>query len=188
MEYAADLGLYAVTVRALATSQAATYYVRHVVLGVGSRASCPPFAPACRPSGCCTRPITCAARPSLPAGAAISIMGSGQSAAEVFYDLLTDPAGPGYSLAWFSRADRFYPMEYSKLTLEFTSPDYVDYFYDLPPAHKKRVLAGQDSFRKGINFELINATYDELYDRSALGEPLAVHIQPTCELTALATP
>jgi lysine N6-hydroxylase len=186
VEYDADLGLYAVTVLALATEQAATYHARHVVLGVGSRPALPAFCAGLPPERVLHSADYLRRKASLPAGAAISLIGSGQSAAEVFYDLLTNPAAPGYSLAWFSRADRFYPMEYSKLTLEFTSPDYVDYFYGLPPARRERVLAGQDSFYKGINFELINAIYDELYDRSAQGEELAVHIQPACELTAVA--
>lgn len=185
VEHDADLGLYAVTVLALATGQAATYHARHVVLGVGSRPALPAFCAGLPPERVMHSADYLRQKASLPAGARISIIGSGQSAAEIFYDLLTDSAERGYELAWFSRADRFYPMEYSKLTLEFTSPDYVDYFYSLPPARKKQVLAGQDSFYKGINFELINAIYDELYERSSLGEKLAVHIQPACELTAI---
>ena len=56
-----------------------------------------------------------------------------QSAAEVFYDLLQDIDTYGYQLNWMTRSARFYPLEYTKLTLEMTSPDYVDYFHELTP-------------------------------------------------------
>ena len=185
VEFDADLSLYAVTARQLATGQAATYHARHVVLGVGSKPALPAFCAGLPPERVMHSAGYMRYKDRLPAGSAISIIGSGQSAAEIFYDLLCQPADRRYALSWFSRADRFYPMEYSKLTLEFTSPDYVDYFYGLSPGRKDRVLAGQDSFYKGINYELINAIYDALYDRSALGELPPVHIQPACELTNL---
>ena len=38
----------------------------------------------------------------------------------------------GYRLNWVTRSPRFFPLEYTKLTLEMTSPEYVDYFHALP--------------------------------------------------------
>ncbi len=64
---------------------------------------------------------------------AITILGSGQSAAEIFYDLLCEIDRFDYQLNWLTRSPRFLPLEYTKLTLEMTSPEYVDYFYHLPP-------------------------------------------------------
>ena len=66
----------------------------------------------------------------------ITVLGSGQSAAEIFFDLLQEIDTKGYELNWITRSPRFFPLEYSKLTLEMTSPEYVDYFYNLPA--KKR--------------------------------------------------
>jgi lysine N6-hydroxylase len=92
----------------------------------------------------------------------VTIIGSGQSAAEIFYDLLKQKRKE-QQLHWFTRSDRFYPMEYSKLTLEMTSMDYIDHFYALAPAKKKEVLCRQHMLYKGINFSLINEIYDHLY-------------------------
>jgi lysine N6-hydroxylase len=91
----------------------------------------------------------------------LTIIGSGQSAAEIFRDLLTN-GNAGNSLSWFTRSPRFFPMEYTKLTLEMTSPDYIDYFYGLPANEKKKLLRQQDPLYKGINAGLIGEIYDTL--------------------------
>ena len=54
-------------------------------------------------------------------------------------------------------------MEYSKLSLEMTSPDYVDHFYSLAAQKKPAILKEQCVLYKGINFSLINEIYDQLY-------------------------
>ncbi len=93
----------------------------------------------------------------------ITIIGGGQSAAEIYYDLLQEIEIHGYQLNWVTRSPRFFPLEYSKLTLEMTSPEYVDYFYDLPNAQKDQLIAQQQNLYKGINASLINDIYDLLY-------------------------
>ena len=93
----------------------------------------------------------------------ITIIGGGQSAAEIYYDLLQEIEIHGYQLNWVTRSPRFFPLEYSKLTLEMTSPEYVDYFYDLPSAQKDQLIAQQQNLYKGINASLINDIYDLLY-------------------------
>ena len=93
----------------------------------------------------------------------ITIIGGGQSAAEIYYDLLQEIEVHGYQLNWVTRSPRFFPLEYSKLTLEMTSPEYVDYFYDLPSAQKDQLISQQKNLYKGINASLINDIYDLLY-------------------------
>lgn len=93
----------------------------------------------------------------------ITVLGSGQSAAEIFYDLLQDIDTKHYSLKWITRSPRFFPLEYSKLTLEMTSPEYVDYFYQLPEEKRSGLIANQKHLYKGINQDLIADIYDLLY-------------------------
>ncbi|MGO4291018.1 lysine N(6)-hydroxylase/L-ornithine N(5)-oxygenase family protein [Chitinophaga sp. RAB17] len=100
----------------------------------------------------------------------ITIVGSGQSAAEIYYDLLQDIDTYGYSLHWITRSPRFYPLEYSKLTLEMTSPEYVDYFYDLPPFKRDKLLHSQKHLYKGINNDLIAAIFDTIYAKKLIGD------------------
>jgi lysine N6-hydroxylase len=60
------------------------------------------------------------------------VLGSGQSAAEVFIDLFDeqqDTANHQFDLHWFTRSQGFFPMEYAPLGLEHFSPDYAQHFY-----------------------------------------------------------
>lgn len=99
----------------------------------------------------------------------IAVVGSGQSAAEIYADLLAEQETHGFDLTWLTRSPRFFPMEYTKLTLEMTSPEWSSYFQALPAPTRARVQAGQQALSKGISSDTINAIYDELYRREALG-------------------
>ncbi|MFY1850671.1 lysine N(6)-hydroxylase/L-ornithine N(5)-oxygenase family protein [Achromobacter xylosoxidans] len=142
---------------------------RKLVLGLGSQPVLPP---------CCDRreaPYIHSAdylrhKEQLQRRTSITIVGSGQSAAEVFHDLLRDSDEHDYSLAWITRSPRFFQMENTKLTLELISPDYTNYFYDLPEARRRQILAEQSSLYKGINASLINQIYDLLDERIHNGD------------------
>ena len=99
----------------------------------------------------------------------ITILGSGQSAAEIYYELLQESDTHGYQLNWVTRSGRFFPLEYTKLTLEMTSPEYVDYFHGLPQHQRDHLNKTQKNLYKGINSDLIDAIYDLLYTRSISG-------------------
>jgi lysine N6-hydroxylase len=105
----------------------------------------------------------------LQAKRTITIVGSGQSAAEIYYELLQDIDTHGYQLNWVTRSGRFFPLEYTKLTLEMTSPEYVDYFHGLPQDQRNGLIKSQKNLYKGINSELIDAIYDLLYTKSLSG-------------------
>jgi lysine N6-hydroxylase len=99
----------------------------------------------------------------------ITILGSGQSAAEIYYELLQEADAHGYQLNWVTRSGRFFPLEYTKLTLEMTSPEYVDYFHGLPQHQRDHLNKTQKNLYKGINSDLIDAIYDLLYTKSLSG-------------------
>lgn len=96
----------------------------------------------------------------------ITVIGSGQSAAEVFYELLQAQENYGYRLEWHTRSSGFFPMEYSKLGLEHFSPDYIHYFYNLRPEQRDELLTKQGLLYKGISFHTIANIYNLLYERS----------------------
>lgn len=146
----------------------ATFRTRRLVLGTGT----PPHVPAaCRDLG--GDPVHNSRylehRDALRAKQSVTIIGSGQSAAEIYRDLLGDQETHGYRLNWVTRSPRFFPLEYTKLTLEMTSPDYVDYFHALPEQRRYALETEQKGLFKGINSDLINEIYDELYARSLNG-------------------
>ncbi|MGN9791457.1 lysine N(6)-hydroxylase/L-ornithine N(5)-oxygenase family protein [Streptomyces sp. NPDC054847] len=99
----------------------------------------------------------------------ITLVGSGQSAAEIYYDLLSEIDVHGYRLNWVTRSPRFFPLEYTKLTLEMTSPEYIDYFHALPEETRYRLESQQKGLFKGIDSELIDAIFDLLYQKNLKG-------------------
>jgi lysine N6-hydroxylase len=151
-----------------------------LILGIGSR----PFFPhCCNQDGhrYCHTADYLAAKERLQRKRSITIIGSGQSAAEVYHDLLKEIDEHDYRLVWITRAPRFFQMETTKLTLEMFSPDYIDYFYHLDEDRKEAILRTQDSLYKGVNASLINRIYDLLDDRRKQGR-LCTHLIANCEL------
>lgn len=147
------------------TTDRGAFRAHRLILGVGTE----PYVPAaCRNLGgdAIHNSTYLPNKPALQAKRSITIVGSGQSAAEIYYDLLQDIDRCGYDLTWVTRSPRFFPLEYTKLTLEMTSPDYVDYFHALPPAKRDRLVGTQKALYKGINASLINDIFDLLYEKS----------------------
>ncbi|HEY3870087.1 MAG TPA: SidA/IucD/PvdA family monooxygenase [Actinocrinis sp.] len=96
----------------------------------------------------------------------VTVLGSGQSGAEVVLDLLRRWHRPGRRLRWITRAAAFEPMEYSKIGLEHFTPDYADYFHALPEARRDALLRGQGRLYKAVSAETLADIREELDARS----------------------
>jgi len=156
-------GLYHVTTIHTQTKETTVFRTERLILGTGTQPHIPSFIPKDDSRVIHTSSYLYRKEELLAQGKKIAIIGSGQSSAEVFYDLLQN-RNEGTQLGWYSRPDRFFPMEYSKLTLELTSPDYVEYFYNRSESARKTILSKQQAQFKGINYDLINDIYDFIYD------------------------
>jgi lysine N6-hydroxylase len=147
---------------------------RHLVLGTGT----PPYIPgACADLGgdFIHNSRYLQHKRELQTKKSITLIGSGQSAAEIYYDLLSEIDVHGYRLNWVTRSPRFFPLEYTKLTLEMTSPEYIDYFHALPEPTRYRLQTEQKGLFKGIDGELIDAIFDLLYQKN-LGGPVPTRL------------
>lgn len=150
------------------TEDGSEFRARRLVLGTGT----PPFIPEpCQGLGgdYLHNSRYLDRKEALQKKESITLVGSGQSAAEIYYDLLSEIDVHGYRLNWVTRSPRFFPLEYTKLTLEMTSPEYVDYFHALPEATRYRLETQQKGLFKGIDSELIDAIFDLLYQKSLKG-------------------
>ncbi|TGN63460.1 alcaligin biosynthesis protein [Nocardioides eburneiflavus] len=156
-----------------------TWRARHLVLGTGTAPRLPfdVDGPALHSADYLDR------KADLVAGGSVTVVGSGQSAAEVYADLLAEQEQHGFELSWVTRSPRFFPMEYTKLTLEMTSPEWSSYFQGLPAPRRAEVQRGQAALSKGISSETIDAIYDELYRRAATGG-VATTLLTATEVTA----
>ncbi|MCC5892332.1 SidA/IucD/PvdA family monooxygenase [Exiguobacterium sp.] len=96
----------------------------------------------------------------------VAVVGSGQSAAEVFLDLLRD-ATDEQRVDWITRSDHFETLEAGKLGDEIFSVDYVKYFHSLSYTSRKELIRSFERFRHGVNPETMTAIYETLYHRTA---------------------
>jgi len=153
------------------TSAGETVRGRRLVVGVGTS----PHVPAALRPLAGSPSVTHTAdylthRAALQQQERITIVGSGQSAAEVYYDLLAAAPDHGYELVWLTRSPRFFPMEYTKLTLEMTSPEYGVHHRGLPLETRDRLAREQRHLFKGISGDLIDAIFDLHYQQRVTGD------------------
>ncbi|MBL1066850.1 lysine N(6)-hydroxylase/L-ornithine N(5)-oxygenase family protein [Streptomyces sp. 7-21] len=123
-------------------------------------------------------------RPRLLAADHITVIGSGQSGAEVFLDLLRHRPHGRERLHWLTRSPAFAPMEYSKLGLEHFTPDYTRYFHALPEPTRDRLLTRQWQLYKAIDHDTLAAIHDELYQRTLSGTWPDARLTPGVTLRA----
>jgi lysine N6-hydroxylase len=182
VRYESGSGLYGIEVQDLESRSILSFQARHLVIGTGTD----PWIPDCA-AGLVDDTIFHSGnylfkKSQLMSARSITLIGSGQSAAEIFYDLLGNaPAFQG-KLSWFTASDRCFSMENSKLCYELSSPAYIDYFFNLPGQRKSEVLSGQENLYKGVNTKLISDIYDLLYDISINGTREMPEIRPCSEL------
>ncbi|SDN88596.1 lysine N6-hydroxylase [Streptomyces sp. cf386] len=147
-------------------------YARNIVLGIGTEPYVPdPLRPLVEAPAV---PVIHAAdymnhRDTLLAAEHVTVIGSGQSGAEVFLDLLRRRPAGREGLHWLGRTAAFAPMEYSKLGLEHFTPDYTRYFHALAEPVRDKLVASQWQLHKGIDADTLAAIHDELYRRTLHG-------------------
>ncbi|MFE2637280.1 lysine N(6)-hydroxylase/L-ornithine N(5)-oxygenase family protein [Streptomyces scopuliridis] len=147
-------------------------HARHIALGIGTEPYIPeplkplveaPAAPVIHSSDYLDH------RDRLLAAGHITVIGSGQSGAEIFLDLLRARPTGAEKIHWLARTEAFAPMEYSKLGLEQFTPDYTRYFHALPEHVRDDLIPRQWQLHKGIDADTIAAIHDELYRRTLHG-------------------
>ncbi|MYL18520.1 SidA/IucD/PvdA family monooxygenase [Halobacillus litoralis] len=159
------------------------YYAENVVLGIGTQ----PYIPAAfqESLGDTVFHTSEYLEKNVRPDQSVAVLGSGQSSAEVFLDLARSHQDSEGSLQWYTRSNGFFPMEYSKLGLEYFSPDYIDFFYELPQEEKDALLKDQGLLYKGISAETIADIYDHLYEQTIGGASPDIHLQAMTELTSI---
>ncbi|AFY40276.1 L-lysine 6-monooxygenase (NADPH) [[Leptolyngbya] sp. PCC 7376] len=178
-----DSGYFTVMARDHGTGETVTYNAKHLALGVGSKAGIPE----------CLRKLGkqdnifhsgqfLHHKEQWQNAKSVTVIGSGQSAGETFYELLNAQADCGYHLEWHTRSAGFFPMEYSKLGLEYFSPDYIEYFYDLSIEKRDEIRSNQNLLYKGMDEGLIAEIYNRFYELTIGGTELDVKLCSSLEV------
>lgn len=177
VSFGADHGVFTLEVTRLgpdgAAASARRVHARNLVVGVGTA---PHVPEALRPLTTTPGPPVCHSadyldhRDRLLAAEHVTVVGAGQSGAEVFLDLLRRRPAGRERLCWLARTPAFAPMEYSKLGLEHFTPDYTRYFHALSEAVRDRLVERQWQLYRAIDHGTIAAIHDELYRRQVAGD------------------
>ncbi len=176
---------YAVTVHSIEDGSEEIYYGKHIILGTGSIPNIPEAL-----QGFPEEDITHTSRytyfqDTLKQGSSITVVGSGQSASEVFYDLLKDQKERGYALTWFTRSSGIFQKEDTGLGREVFSPEYVDYFHNLAMEDRMESLENLSTIRNGIDPKLMEKIYELLYNRSIESPLDQITIQTNTAVNAI---
>ncbi|MCC3772651.1 SidA/IucD/PvdA family monooxygenase, partial [Streptomyces sp. UNOC14_S4] len=117
-----------------------------------------------------------------------TVIGAGQSGAEVVLDLIRHQDGQGLGgpfTRWLARTPAFAPMEYSKIGLEHFTPDYIRYFRALPEERREQLVREQWQLYKGVSSDTLGAIHDELYERTIGGGRPRADLHPGIALHAV---
>lgn len=138
---------------------------RHLVLGIGTEPFVPPALAGLPPGRLVHTGEYLHRQDDVDGARAVTVVGSGQSGAEVVLDLLRRDGESSPAVNWLTRTVSFAPLDYTKLVLEMTTPAYVDYFHALPDEVRDRLVRDQWRHYKGISEETIEAIHEALYAR-----------------------
>jgi lysine N6-hydroxylase len=154
--------------------EAVEYFeARHLVVGVGTEPSVPAALAGLPAQRFLHSGDYLYRRDDLLRAGHVTVVGSGQSGAECFLDLLR---AEGPAVSWLTRTGAFTPLDYSKLVLEMTTPSYVDYFHALDEPVRDQLVKDQWRHYKGISSETLEDIHDVLYARDLSAAPAQLQV------------
>lgn len=95
----------------------------------------------------------------------VTVIGSGQSAAEIVLDLLRRDGAGAPSFTWLTRSGSFAQRDDSTLARELTTPAYASYFHGLPAPVRDRVSGQSTRPDRGIAASTLAQIHELLYQR-----------------------
>ena len=100
------------------------------------------------------------------AGKHVTVVGGGQSGAEIFLELLSRPDGQApHHVSWITRRRCFWPIDDSAFTNDLYMPCFQDYFASLGKDDRKQFLDDHVLTSDGISGETLKQIYQVLYTK-----------------------
>lgn len=163
--------LLRVVARDLATGETMEYLARHLVLAAGGEPLAPPGVEL-RSGRRVIHPHQFLDRmrefPDRDAPYRFVVVGSGQSAGELFEYLMDHY--PNAEVTAAVRRFSYKPVDESDFTNRIFFPEWVDYYYELPPERRREMFASlRDVNYSAIDHPLIRRIYEKLYRQKVLG-------------------
>ncbi|NIK12741.1 lysine N(6)-hydroxylase/L-ornithine N(5)-oxygenase family protein [Alkalibacillus almallahensis] len=173
---------YEVVVEDVEQGETSHYYTKHVVMATGSKPLVLNAAEDLPEEDVLHTSQYLEHKDELLKSDHVTVVGSGQSAAEVFYDLLQERKNYSFHITWFTRSKGIFQLEAASIGQEFFSPKYVDYFHQLEFDKRMRTLETLDPLRNGVDVKTLDHIYHLLYNFSIGETDPQVTIQPLTEV------
>ncbi|WP_145550165.1 lysine N(6)-hydroxylase/L-ornithine N(5)-oxygenase family protein [Yersinia intermedia] len=160
------------------------YHARHVCLGIGKRIKLPECVG--EQNDRCFHASEMALRNPDLSGKRVTIVGGGQSGADLFLNIFRAEWGQPKQLDWISRRNNYNALDEAAFANEYFTPEYVDGFYTLNDSAKQHMLAEQKMTSDGITSESLLAIYRAMYHQfEVLREKPWARLLPSRSLTAI---
>ncbi|ACV27450.1 lysine N(6)-hydroxylase/L-ornithine N(5)-oxygenase family protein [Kangiella koreensis] len=156
----------------------------NLCLGTGKRPHIPQAVNHLHDQYSCFHAINMANLPRDFSGKRVTVIGGGQSGAEIFLHLLQGQDGMPAEINWISRRSNFLPMDETCFTNEWFSPNYIDSFFPLPSTTKHDIVGEQKLASDGISGTTLQAIYETLYEKQVAGENQHYRLCPNRDLIA----
>lgn len=162
----------------------AILHAGHVVMGIGTEPAVPQALSTDSPKLVHSSEYLYHQDAAHAAGA-VTVVGSGQSGAEIVIDLLEANLRGGPEVRWWTRTPWFAPLDFTKLSLEMTTPAYMNYFHGLSETTRDRIRPDHWQFHKGISSETLDRLHDLLYRRELREKTQPVQLRNGVEVEGI---
>ncbi|HBL4909226.1 TPA: SidA/IucD/PvdA family monooxygenase, partial [Enterobacter hormaechei] len=160
------------------------FLARHVCVGIGKQINLPDCVTA-QDDTCFHASEMMLRTPDL-AGKRVTVVGGGQSGADLFLNIFRGEWGQPLSLNWVSRRNNYNALDEAAFANEYFTPEYVDSFSTLGDDARRQMLQEQKMTSDGITTESLLAIYRAMYHRfEVLREKPWAHLMPSRSVTAL---
>ncbi|CDL83401.1 lysine N(6)-hydroxylase/L-ornithine N(5)-oxygenase family protein [Xenorhabdus szentirmaii] len=145
------------------TTQNNQYLARHVCMGIGKRFKLPECVKI-QNNQCFHAGEMMLRTPDLT-DKRVTVVGGGQSGADLFLNIFRGEWGTPKQLNWVSRRNNYNALDEAAFSNEYFTPEYVESFYSLEPEIKKRMLEEQKMTSDGITSHSLLSIYQAMYHR-----------------------
>lgn len=165
-------------------TQQGTYYARHICQGIGKKIALPDCIEHCSPT-CFHASEMMLRSPSL-GGKRVTIVGGGQSGADLFLNIFRGEWGQPSSLNWISRRNNFNALDEAAFANEYFTADYLTCFSNLDDKVRDGLLHEQKMTSDGITSASLLAIYRAMYHQfDVLREPIWARLYPSRSVTGI---
>ncbi|MFC5048202.1 lysine N(6)-hydroxylase/L-ornithine N(5)-oxygenase family protein [Aquimarina hainanensis] len=96
-------------------------------------------------------------------GKTVSVIGSGQSGAEIFLDLINQKTNAPEKINWITESDNIFQLDDSPFVNEIFNPGFAEYFYNSSEEEKKQLLSTYNFANNGVSEQTLVEIYQSLY-------------------------